>query len=270
MEALEAEIKPEEVIGIVLMPGHILAKGIQETHAGDPIPGWMQYDIGVMQEMTEEGPAVTQVRGRPIDMDRFYRVATKISDLTNGQSPTWTQYYTDHPELLPPDGSYVNIHAELMGYFARILWRAIWEGIERELCQDEEGECDAADPAARLDFLDLDNDGDVSVEEIHSALNQILGLSVDDDELKLARFVHSYADTNGDGTVTLRDFKIFGREMGKVYESDRWRHRLPIREVPLEPTSVSNASKEEPVSTIEANGESSEEGSSLPELSTTL
>jgi hypothetical protein len=247
LEALEAEIKPEEVIGVVLMPGHILAKGIAETHGGDPIPGWMQYDIGIQQEMTDDGPQVTQVRGMPIDPDRFYRVGTKVSDLTNGQCPTWTEFYTAHPELLPPSGSYVNIHAELMSYFARILWRAIWEGISREICPAdiEVGECDAEDPIAKLKFLDVDNDGMVSVEEIHGALNNVLGLSVDDEEFKLARFVHSYADTNGNGRVTLRDFKLFAEEMGNVYERDRWRQSLPLREVPSELTSVGTTSDDD-------------------------
>jgi hypothetical protein len=86
--------------------------------------------------------------------------------------------------------------------------------------------------------LDIDNDGMVSVEDIHGALNNVLGLSVDDEEFKLARFVHSYADTNGNGRVTLRDFKLFAEEMGHVYESDRWRQSLPLREVPPELTSV--------------------------------
>lgn len=245
LEALEAEIKQEEVVGVVLMPGHILAKGIEETHAGDPIPGWMQYDIGVMQEMTEDGPKVSQVRGMEIDPDRFYRVATKISDLTNGQSPTWTDYFLQHPELIPPSGSYVNIHAELMSYFARILWRAIWEGISSELCGEMKfgDECDA-DPEERLKYLDQNDDGVLDVQDIHAALNNVLGLSVDDAEFMLARFVHSYADTNGSGVVTIRDFKIFAEEMGSVYESDRWRQKLPMREVPAEPTSVGDSDED--------------------------
>lgn len=43
LEALEAEIKADEVIAVVKMPGWLLAEGIEVTHAGDPIPGWMQY-----------------------------------------------------------------------------------------------------------------------------------------------------------------------------------------------------------------------------------
>jgi 2',3'-cyclic-nucleotide 2'-phosphodiesterase (5'-nucleotidase family) len=42
LEALEAEIKADEVIAVVKIPGSVLAQGIEATHAGEPIPGWMQ------------------------------------------------------------------------------------------------------------------------------------------------------------------------------------------------------------------------------------
>ncbi len=40
LETLEAEVKPEEVVGIVEMPGWLLSEGVRATHRGDPIPGW--------------------------------------------------------------------------------------------------------------------------------------------------------------------------------------------------------------------------------------
>jgi 2',3'-cyclic-nucleotide 2'-phosphodiesterase (5'-nucleotidase family) len=46
LEALEAEIKSDEVVAVVPMPGWLLAEGVSVSHAGDPIPGWMQYDVG--------------------------------------------------------------------------------------------------------------------------------------------------------------------------------------------------------------------------------
>ena len=39
LETLEAEVKPDEVVGIVEIPGRVLAAGIEATHAGPPIPG---------------------------------------------------------------------------------------------------------------------------------------------------------------------------------------------------------------------------------------
>ena len=81
LETLEAEIKSDEVVSFVDMPGHILAAGIEATHAGDPIPGWFQYDDGIV----EENGKITMVNGKPLEADKIYRVATKIKDLTNGQ-----------------------------------------------------------------------------------------------------------------------------------------------------------------------------------------
>ena len=86
LETLEAEIKSDGVIGVVDIPGQVLAEGIEATHAGDPIPGWMQYDDGIKKE----DKRITMVGGRPLDPNRVYRVATKIKDLTNGQSPPLT------------------------------------------------------------------------------------------------------------------------------------------------------------------------------------
>lgn len=224
LEMLEAEIKSDETVAIVDMPGRVLADGIAATHSGEPIPGWMQYDIGVHEEYFDDGrpPVVTQVGGQPIDMDRMYRVATKISDLTNGQSKPFTDYYSAHPELFPPKGAYVNIHAELFSYFAKNLWRKIWDELSPTLsglCEPVD-ECDAE---GRLDALDLDGDGVVGVDEIHAALRDVVGLSVDDNEKSLARFVHSFADTSGDGRVTLQDFEVFCDEMPKAYIRDEWR-----------------------------------------------
>jgi hypothetical protein len=51
-----------------------------------------------------------------------------------------------------------------------------------------------------------------------------LGFSVDDREMSLAEFVHSFADTTGDGQVALRDFELFCDEMKEDYENDeKWR-----------------------------------------------
>jgi 2',3'-cyclic-nucleotide 2'-phosphodiesterase (5'-nucleotidase family) len=225
LEALEAEIKSDEVIAVVPMPGWLLAEGIQATHAGDPIPGWMQYDNGVFEDFSQDPPVVTQVRGRPIIPDQIYRVATKISDLTNGQSPPWTKYYQEHPELLPPKGAYANIQAELMSYFARNLWRRIWDNLSQKIdaeC-DVENADDDCQPETRLETLDIDRDGKISVADIQDALDELVGLSVDNRELTLAKFVHDFADTNGNGEVTLEDMRAFCDEMSEVHERDQWR-----------------------------------------------
>jgi hypothetical protein len=223
LEALEAEVKADEVVAVVPMPGWLLAEGIQSTHAGDPISGWMQYDEGIEEDYSQHPPVVTHVSHEPIDMTRVYRVATKISDLGNGQSPKLTEYYAKHPELLPPKGAYVNVHAELMGYFARNLWRKLWDAVSLEIaseCSVDEDECNVEE---RLAVLDAEGDGVVSVDEIHVALREKLGYSVDDREKSLAEFVHAFADTTGDGQVTRQDLEVFCKEMSDVYKRDKWR-----------------------------------------------
>lgn len=213
LEALEAEIKSDEVVAVVPMPGWLLAEGIQVTHAGDPISGWMQYDAGVVEDYTVSPPVVTHVAGEPLDPERIYRVATKISDLGNGQAPPWKKFYAAYPELLPPKGAYVNIHAELMSYFARNLWKKLWGSISKESAE----ECPPLDVDClmeeRLAALDSSGDGLITVEEIQEALRDRLGVSVDDNELTLAEFVHSFADQSGDGTVSRKDLELFYHQM---------------------------------------------------------
>lgn len=207
LEALEAEVKADEVIATVPMPGWLLAEGVEATHAGDPIPGWMQYDNSVQEDWSSGTPKVTHVAGEPLDPDRIYRVATKISDLTNGQSEPWTKYYSDNPHLLPPEGAYLNIHAELMAYFARILWWKLWQTLEQKIPKR------TVTPEDHLEALDQTGDGVISVEEIHQSLGEILGHSIDDRVTILAEFVHAIADENGDGKVTLEDLHAFRDEM---------------------------------------------------------
>ena len=134
LEMLEAEVKADEIVGIVPIPGSVLAAGIEHTHAGDPRPGWMQYDEGIQEERDADGMLrVTTVAGKPIDPERVYQVATKISDLGNGQSLPFKQYFMPRPELLPSKGSYFNIQTELMGHFARILFHRLWEAIGKKI-----------------------------------------------------------------------------------------------------------------------------------------
>jgi hypothetical protein len=217
LEALEAEIKYDEVVAVLPMPGWLLAEGIEATHAGDPIPGWMQYDEGVIeQDVKEDGKIVkrvTHVAGKPLEPDRIYRVATKISDLTNGQSPPWTAFFKENSHLIPPKGFYVNIHAELMVHFARTLWLKLWKALDED-CDDPQG----CDPEQRLKLLDQTGDGIVTVEEIQLALHRKLGMSIDKREKTLAEFVHSYADQDGDGTVRLVDLEVFGEELASDHE----------------------------------------------------
>ena len=233
LEMLEAEVKSDESLGVVEMPGWLLDEAVTQTHAGDPIPGWFQYDSGVR----EEGGRVVDVGGLPLEPLRVYRVGTKVSDLTNGQSAALTAYYTLHPNLLPPKGAYVNVHSELMGFFARNMWRKIWEAIAPRsvdgsvdtLCQLGDEPCQSK---RRLEALDLSASGDISVQDIHTALQVVVGLSVDADQQSLATFIHSFADADGDGKVTLADFETFCAEMPALYANQEWRLAYPKSQPP--------------------------------------
>jgi hypothetical protein len=129
--------------------------------------------------------------------------------------------------VLPPKGAYVNVHAELMTYFARNLWRKLWDSISMEIAsQCDTAAADGNDECRideRLDALDMTGDGIISVEEIQVALRDRLGYSVDDREMTLAQFVHSFADMTGDGQVTRKDLKLFCDDLDDLYKQDQWR-----------------------------------------------
>jgi len=231
LEALEAEIKSNEVVGVVTMPGWVLAKAISETHSGDPIPGWMQYDSGIVEQYPEDGgpPEVVEVAGMPLEPDRLYTVATKVGDLTNEQSQTLTEYYGTRPKLIPPKGNYYNIHSQLMNYFGRNLWRKIWEKSGQSTLTQERFAFEDFDYSsnvkARFDQVDTNGDGIISVDEIHEALHNLLGLSVDSTrkEMSLAKIVHELADIDESGEIDLHDFETFTDELPYIYRRDQWR-----------------------------------------------
>ena len=265
MEALEAEVKSDEVVGVVPMPGWLLSAGVQATHSGDPIPGWTQYDDGIQQDETG---AVTHANGERLEENRIYRVgkskslcyylaavdfiimltlsfvflsvstATKISDLTNGQSPPWTEYYSQNVAALPPKGAYTNIHAELMSFFARNIWRKLWDAISEEIgddnCSIGAATLDECESEKLIQAMDTTGNGVVTVEDIHRLLKDKLSLSVDEREMTLAQYVHSFADTNGDGTVTKTDFELFIRDMEQNYDEEEKIWRLPFPRPPIE------------------------------------
>jgi len=128
-----------------------------------------------------------------------------------------TAYYKAHPELLPAKGQYINIHSALMDFFARGMFRKLWEATG-ELIPDPELVAEEAthpvnmeriEGRLRLSVLDRDNDGYVTVDDIHYGLRDFLGLSVDDNYKSLAEAVFSCADTLGNGVVTVEDFEVF-------------------------------------------------------------
>lgn len=66
------------------MPGWLVSEGVRATHRGAPIPGWFQYCDAVEEDAAAD--ALVTLAGRPLEHDKTYRIATKVLDLTNGQS----------------------------------------------------------------------------------------------------------------------------------------------------------------------------------------
>jgi Ca2+-binding EF-hand superfamily protein len=134
-----------------------------------------------------------------------------------------------------------------MSFFSRNIWRKIWEAITPTVMAAEKGTsvedldidlsrldelCNVDSnclPERRLSVLDVDDTGIVTVENIHNALSAILHLSVDDSgtETSLAEFVHSFADADGDGVVTLDDLNTFCSEIPEIYDNQKWRLAFP-------------------------------------------
>jgi hypothetical protein len=134
-----------------------------------------------------------------------------------------------------------------MSFFSKNMWRKIWEAITPAVIAAERGTkvadlnldftsldklCDIEAnclPERRLEVLDHDASGVVTVEDIHAALREILLLSVDKSgtEMSLAEFVHSFADADGDGVVTIQDMKSFCEEIPEIYDNQKWRLAFP-------------------------------------------
>lgn len=214
LEMLEAEIKSDEVIGIVEVPGEVLAKGIEYTHVeGVPRPGWFQYDDGVVELKCEDGVhyRVTHVGGRPLDPTKMYRIATKISDLTNGQSMPLKEYFTAHPESFPSKGDYVNIQSELMSFFARCLWRKLWDVTGERMASPMRKHSSqvtiptmsetAVEVSSGSDEEPVDDEDEEDESDDGTAGGSNDGLtSIDESRLRL-----EVLDRNGDGYVNVGD-----------------------------------------------------------------
>lgn len=220
LETLKQETKEDEKLAVVPMPGWLLAEGIQHTHSGDPIPGWIQYDSGVQQD---EHGRVTHVADAPLVPNRVYRVATKVSDLTNGQCPPWVQYYEHFPHVLPTSNdAYVNVQSELMSFFAKTAWLRLWQHMTEELLgEDEEQECtDGNCPLERFTMLDMEGKGFISIADIQHALRGFLKYSIDDRETSLAELIHAHADHDEDGLVTMADVEHYCSEMATSLDGE--------------------------------------------------
>jgi len=164
LEVLQSELEERKEVVVIPVPGMILRGGLRETF-GVPNPGWMQYDDGVI--LDEDG-FVTHIGGTEIDLARVYKVAS-ISDFWRKRdAPTIGAYFEVHPHLLPSHDVGRPIHALLMRLFAVQIWARLWKRIDpnKEGVISEEG----------FRKLDADGDGQISREELKTAISEIGGL----------------------------------------------------------------------------------------------
>ena len=108
-----------------------------------------------------------------------------------------------------------------MGYFSRTLFRKLWDAVGKKIGSamkkvasnpsliENVEVLKKVESGLRLNVLDVDGSGTVSVDEIHDALRDLLGLSVHDENKTLAEYVHAHADVTGNGIVTREDFEHF-------------------------------------------------------------
>jgi len=190
MEDLMSEVKEEEVVGLVEMPGWLIAQGIKATHDG-PRSGYFQYDDGVLEDSEMN---VLRVSHSPLEPNRMYRVATKIPDLTNGQSPPLKKYFSARMHELPSEEVLFNIHVVLMSHFARTAWRRIWRM----------GDTTGDGKINELEAIDLDCDGKITLDDIKRCV-QKLGMQTHEDADTLAEYIFKYADHDGDGRIGSKD-----------------------------------------------------------------
>ena len=124
-----------------------------------------------------------------------------------------------------------------MKFFARGMFRKLWEATgelipDPEVVAEESSHpvnMDRIEGKLRLSVLDRDNDGFVTVDDIHYALRDFLGLSVNDDYKTLAQRVHACADITGNGMVSVEDFEIFCRDgmPGELQMQEKWEEAFP-------------------------------------------
>ena len=135
-----------------------------------------------------------------------------------------------------------------MGFFARGIFRKLWDALEERMDDPLEVLEEASHPPPPLAevegrlrhaVLDRNGDGRITVDDIHVALRDFLGLRVNDEVKTLAAAIHSCADVTGGGCVTVNDFKVFCTKMPREYRlSRKWSEAFP------DPIAVSETSSE--------------------------
>ena len=195
LKDLKDELQETLETVIVSIPGEVIAKGVKETHSGSN-PGYMQFDGEV--SLDEEGNVKT-IDGKPIDINKEYRIATTLWDIVDGPAESITKYFRENKDKLPD--TEFPIMATLLSYFAKHVWKQVWKSIDTN----------ADGIVSKEELQAIDNpktaDGRLNKSELCARM-KALGWDVDENEMGFVDHIFNVAgDNNKDGLLSLDEMK---------------------------------------------------------------
>ena len=195
LESLKTEFTKDEGVYIYSIPGHILQRGIQETWVF-PNSAWMQCDDEVI---IDSNGKIDMIGNYSFDPEKIYRVGSFANLRKNrGGTPTFGEYFKEHPEHLPDFDAGLTCHVLLMKLFAQDIWKRIWDIL------DADG--DGVISPEELKILDFDGDNKLSKSELRSAIGNLLGLSsVEGQDTFLEHVLDAGGDRNFNRKISLEE-----------------------------------------------------------------
>jgi hypothetical protein len=175
---LEAEMPFDNELVNVRMPGRVLRDAVAASRARAPAEsgGYLQVDDRVLVE--EPAHRVVAVAGAPLDEGRLYEVAI-VREMLLGMDHVepLVAWAAADPAAVPPESSGRGVRAVVVEAFARALWREL----------------------GSFDGIDADHDGQVTREEIATAVGRATG---GDASTASADLVLGALDTRRQGVIT--------------------------------------------------------------------
>lgn len=177
-------------MAVVSLPGRVIRDAVACSRAAtrDGSSGFLQVDDGML---VGPGDGVTDIGGRPIALDREYRIAIVLGLLggMNSIAPLLS-YAHAHPERIPPADSGREIKIILVEAFALELWQQL----------------------GSFEDIDADRDGVITADELKDAITRATAEApaqlVVDDMIRVL-------DTDGDRTITREEARALVRQFQK-------------------------------------------------------
>lgn len=116
----------------------------------------------------------------------------------------------------------------MMSFFARGMFQQLWQATDKLATGATVTGDSRQEAQLRLSVLDRDHDGQVSVDDFHIVLQNLLHVSVHKGDKKLAQKVHAFADITGDGLVTVEDFQFIAMDDPEDWKlPPKWQEAFP-------------------------------------------